>query len=162
MRASVSRVKRPSLPYLVQLLQFQFPFALGWWREEVYLYYLELIFSQVLCETFNHFRIRIWKCSPPIFKPTRAGAGSTRLYKPYRFVPPKGYGFRVVLVVLAKNWRRTSVSLVSRRPISIGNLRWRRFRGDGDRTGRESLELRQPSIPVKNSLRSKRFLARFV
>lgn len=31
------------------------------------------IFSQVLCETVNHFQIRIWKCSPPIFKPTRAG-----------------------------------------------------------------------------------------
>ena len=40
-------------------------------------------------------------------------------------------------------------------PPSIGNLRWRRFRGDGDRTGRESLELRQPSLPVKNrTLRS--------
>ena len=37
----------------------------------------------------------------------------------------------------------------------IGNLRWSRFRGDGDRTGRESLELRQPSLPVKNrTLRS--------
>ena len=37
----------------------------------------------------------------------------------------------------------------------LGNLRWRRFRGDGDRTGRESLELRQPSLPVKNrTLRS--------
>ena len=35
------------------------------------------------------------------------------------------------------------------------NLRWRRFRGNGDRTGRESLELRQPSVPVKNrTLRS--------
>ena len=41
------------------------------------------------------------------------------------------------------------------RRMSIGNLRWRRFRGDGDRTGRESLELRQPSLPVKNrTLRS--------
>ena len=39
--------------------------------------------------------------------------------------------------------------------ILVGNLRWRRFRGDGDRTGRESLELRQPSLPVKNrTLRS--------
>ena len=38
---------------------------------------------------------------------------------------------------------------------SLGNLRWRRFRDDGDRTGRESLELRQPSLPVKNrTLRS--------
>ena len=37
----------------------------------------------------------------------------------------------------------------------LGNLRWRRFRGDGDRPGRESLELRQPSLPVKNrTLRS--------
>ena len=37
----------------------------------------------------------------------------------------------------------------------LGNLRWRRFRGDGDRTRRESLELRQPSLPVKNrTLRS--------
>ena len=37
----------------------------------------------------------------------------------------------------------------------IGNLRWTRFRGDGDRTRRESLELRQPSLPVKNrTLRS--------
>ena len=37
----------------------------------------------------------------------------------------------------------------------LGNLRWRRFRGDGDRTGRESLELRQPSLPVKiRTLRS--------
>ena len=37
----------------------------------------------------------------------------------------------------------------------LGNLRWRRFLGDGDRTGRESLELRQPSLPVKNrTLRS--------
>ena len=36
----------------------------------------------------------------------------------------------------------------------LGNLRWRRFRGR-DRTGRESLELRQPSVPVKNrTLRS--------
>ena len=34
----------------------------------------------------------------------------------------------------------------------IGNLRWRRFRGNGDRTGRESLELRQPSLPVKNQI----------
>ena len=31
-----------------------------------------------------------------------------------------------------------------------GNLRRRSFRGDGDRTGRESLEQRQPSLPVKN------------
>ena len=39
--------------------------------------------------------------------------------------------------------------------VRIGNLRWRHFRGDGDRTGRESLELRQPSLPVKNrTLRS--------
>ena len=37
----------------------------------------------------------------------------------------------------------------------LGNLRWRRFRGDGDRTGKESLELRQPSLSVKNrTLRS--------
>ena len=37
----------------------------------------------------------------------------------------------------------------------VGNLRWRRFRGDGDWTGKESLELRQPSLPVKNrTLRS--------
>ena len=41
------------------------------------------------------------------------------------------------------------------RSTSLGNLRWWRFRGDGDRTGRESLELRQPSLPVKNrTLRS--------
>ena len=39
--------------------------------------------------------------------------------------------------------------------MGIGNLRWRRFRGDGDRTGREDLELRQPSLPVQNrTLRS--------
>ena len=43
----------------------------------------------------------------------------------------------------------------SARKAILGNLRWRRFRGDGDRTGRESLELRQPSLPVKNrTLRS--------
>ena len=41
---------------------------------------------------------------------------------------------------------RTSPSLLQ----TLGNLRWRRFRGDGDRTSRESLELRQPSLPVKN------------
>ena len=40
-------------------------------------------------------------------------------------------------------------------PAPLGNLRWRRFRGDGDRTGRESLELTQPSLPIKNrTLRS--------
>ena len=38
---------------------------------------------------------------------------------------------------------------------ALGNLRWRRFRDEGDRTGRESLELRQPSLPVKiRTLRS--------
>ena len=46
-------------------------------------------------------------------------------------------------------------SLLYADDLIIGNLRWRRFLGDGDRTGRESLELRQPSLPVKNrTLRS--------
>ena len=35
-----------------------------------------------------------------------------------------------------------------------GRLRWRRFRGDDDRTGRESLELRQASLPVKIAVNS--------
>ena len=38
----------------------------------------------------------------------------------------------------------------------LGNLRWRRFQGDGDRTRRASLEQRQPSLPSKiRTLRSK-------
>ena len=35
-----------------------------------------------------------------------------------------------------------------------GRLRWRRFQGDDDRTGRESLELRQASLPVKIAVNS--------
>ena len=38
---------------------------------------------------------------------------------------------------------------------TVGNLRQRRFRGDGDRSGRASLEQRQPSLPSKiRTLRS--------
>ena len=37
----------------------------------------------------------------------------------------------------------------------LGNLRYRRFRGDGDQTSRASLKQRQPSLPSKiRTLRS--------
>ena len=65
----------PPYPILSSSCNFNSPLHWGG-GERRCTFILWKIFSQVLCETVNHFQIRIWKCSPPIFKPTRAGAGS--------------------------------------------------------------------------------------